>query len=267
MTIETNDETTKKKSRRGSKAATASDAAEGLPATVKEALDVLRDPSGDGSTKVSHGFSGEPLRPVGGAKAEWEAAAAEAAETVVAARQDAMPPRRFEEMLPCKLTDEEKIQRGEQLSQALAVVDTITAERKQANDGFKARAELAMERVRELRDAVDSGTEERNVECIESFELRLNCARTVRVDTGEYIRERALKMSELQPELPLSNGENGHAQMCLGDVDPTDTTDPEALLRAAQQGDEDPADAPLDNDGSADDLGDDDSDDGEDDES
>jgi hypothetical protein len=183
--------------------------------------------------------------------AEWEAAAAEAAEAVTDARQESMPPRRFEELLPCTLTPEELIERGTQLEAALAVVDTITAERKKANDGFKARTELAMERVGELRDAVRTGKEEREVECIESFELRLGCARTVRVDTGEYIRERALRQSELQPELPM--------QTSLGDVDPTDMNDPTALLAAARAGEANESEQTLDNDDS-----DEDSDDGED---
>lgn len=209
-------------------------------------------------TRASRKAAAAHVDPAKGA--EWEGAAAEAAEAVVEARQAEMPPRRFEEMLPCSLTAAEQIVRGEQLSAALAVVDDIAAERKKANDGFKARTELQMERVRELQKAIDTKAEDRNVECIESFELRLGCARTVRVDTGEYIRERALQTSELQPDLPMTNGANGHAQMNLGDVDPADMTDPGALLAAAQRGETDPADQPLDNDGSSEDLGDEDDD-------
>lgn len=187
--------------------------------------------------------------------AEWQSAQTEADAAALESAKDlqqaAMPPRRFEEMLPCALTDAEMIARGEQLSAALSVVDDIASERKKANDGFKARTELQMERVRELQKAIDTKAEERSVECIESFELRLGCARTVRVDTGEYIRERALRSSELQPELPMTNGENGHAaQMNLGEADPTDISDAASLLAGAQRGEEPtPSNVTLDNDG------------------
>jgi DnaJ-class molecular chaperone len=36
----------------------------GVPRSVREALKTLRNPSGDGKTKLSAGFSGEPLKPI-----------------------------------------------------------------------------------------------------------------------------------------------------------------------------------------------------------
>jgi hypothetical protein len=184
--------------------------------------------------------------------AEWEDAAAKAAEAVVDARQEAMPPRRFEGLLPCKLTDEERLDRMEQLEAAMQHADEIEAARKLASDGAKARHKLQMERVRELRETLRTKTEERNVEQCERFDLRRCTAQVVRTDTGEIVSERALRQHELQPELPLTSGDG---QMTLGDA--TDMTDPEALLRAAQVGEADPADARLDNEPSASDLSDD----------
>jgi hypothetical protein len=193
--------------------------------------------------------------------AEWEAAQVEAdkaaSEAVADARQEAMPPRRFEGLLPCKLTTEEKAERGHQLSAALGRVDAIAAKRKIANDGFKAETEIEMVTVRAMQKAIDSDEEDRSVEQIERFDLRRCTAQTLRVDTGEVVSERALTSSELQPSLPLT--EDG-SQMNLGDVEPGDIGDPDALLRAAQAGEDDPADGSLDNDGSSEDLGDDEDD-------
>ena len=36
----------------------------GMPRSVRDALKVLRNPSGDGKTKLSVGFAGEPLKSV-----------------------------------------------------------------------------------------------------------------------------------------------------------------------------------------------------------
>ena len=78
--------------------------------------------------------------------------------------------------------------------------------------------------------------------------------------------EEAIGANERQLALPVvsADAEAKAAQLSLGDVettDATDTTDPEALLAAAQKGDADPADAPLDNEPSTSDLGDDEDDD------
>lgn len=132
----------------------------------------------------------------------WQDAAAASATAEEKAAQLAMPPRRFDEVLPCTLTDEELRERGDELVKVLATIDQIEAEKKIANDGFKARIQIQESRARELRDAIENKREDREVECVESYELRIGVARTTRVDTGEQIRERALRSSELQPTLP-----------------------------------------------------------------
>lgn len=168
---------------------------------------------------------------------DWADATAEAVnahvEAEARAAQLAMPPRRFEEVLPCKLTDEELLERGAELAKVLDAIDEIDAEKKAAVDQFKARVQVQEARARELRTAIESKCEERAVECIESFELRLGVARTTRVDTGEQIRERALRSSELQPCLPGT--ERPTATSFEDDIEPSegDVTvidDPEAVL-------------------------------------
>lgn len=194
------------------------------------------------------------------AAAEWQAAQTEAdvaaAEAETTAKQEAMPPRRFEGLLPCKLTDDERLERLDELETAMGLADTLEADRKLANDGAKARIKLQMERVRELRETLRTKTEERNVEQCERFDLRRCTAQTIRQDTGEIVSERALRQSELQPDLPMTNGENGHgSQMNLGDADPTDINDAASLLEDARRGEEPtPSNISLDNDGEDDAL-------------
>ena len=94
----------------------------------------------------------------------------------------------------------------------------------------------------------------------------LNTLVYVDPDTGVEVSRRPLTQRERQLELGVDKAldlikPTADAQMSLGDVEPTDATesaDPEALLRAAQAGEDDPADKPLDNDGSSEDLGDED---------
>ena len=133
---------------------------------------------------------------------EWADASRDAAEHEARAAELAMPPRRFDEVLPCKLTDEELKQRAKDLVAVRRTIRAIEDEKKQINDQLKARLQLQEARERELEDSIESENEDRAVECIESFELRLGVARTTRTDTGEQIRERALRSSELQPSLP-----------------------------------------------------------------
>lgn len=133
---------------------------------------------------------------------EWGVVAGASAAAEEQAAQLAMPPRRFDELLPCTLTDEELRARGDELVKVLDAIDVIEGERKTANDQFKARVQIQEQRARELRTAIEKKQEERSVEVVETFELRLGVARTTRVDTGEQIRERALRSSELQTTLP-----------------------------------------------------------------
>lgn len=137
---------------------------------------------------------------------EWADVTAEAAneavESELRAAALAMPPRKFDEMLPCSLTDEEMVARSKEHAASQDAIDSLEIEKKLVMENFKARLQILEARERELRAIVRTSSEDRAVECVESFELRLGVARTIRVDTGEMIRERALRSSELQPSLP-----------------------------------------------------------------
>lgn len=158
--------------------------------------------------------------------AAWSDVAAASATAEERAAQAAMPPRRFEELLPCKLTPDEIRDRGAELVKVLAKIDAIEAEKKAAVDQFKARIQIQESRARELRTAIEGESEDREVEVIESFELRLGVARTTRTDTGEQIRERALRSSELQPSLPAIDDS---PQMGLDEAAHEDDIEPREL--------------------------------------
>lgn len=184
---------------------------------------------------------------------DWNDVAAASADKEAAAAQASMPPRRFEERLPCKLTDDELREKGSELEAALGAVDVLEEEKAETGKAFKARIELAEARVRELRTCIRTKNEDRDIECLEIFELRLGVARTVRVDDGTLIRERALRSSELQTSLSLgpndANDEDDDDQLSLDDAadedadlrepdiddDETVIRDPEIVLGAEAQ--------------------------------
>lgn len=134
---------------------------------------------------------------------KWDAAALASAETQAEKKTNGKPPRSFTERMPCKLTDAELVDRGGKLADAYAEADALEAERKNTNDGFKAKIELVEQRVRDLAGTLRTKQETREVELLEEYDYRTFSVRVKRADTGEMVRERAMTKNERQEELPL----------------------------------------------------------------
>ena len=173
-----------------------------------------------------------------------------------------------EEIIPVKLTDADKAR----------LLDENAVDQKE-KDEVDTKIESHKDKIKSLKaeaDVIIARTEGRNRSCGEGIEQRraiykigtcfaLNSVRYVDRETGVVLYERAIQAHERQISLPLVSSESADkaAQMSLGDVEPIDDTamtDPEALLRTAQDGDGDPADVPLANEPSLSDLGDEDHD-------
>lgn len=142
----------------------------------------------------------------------WTDVANASADAAIRDAEDASPPRHLTQPLLCKLTDDEVRGLGDTLEEALANVDTLAEEKKSSAAGFKARIELAKERVDEIRGALRSKKELRDVECIETYIYRLGVARMTRLDTGEIVEDRALTASERQPSLPGVRSDEGDTE-------------------------------------------------------
>lgn len=113
-------------------------------------------------------------------------------------KQAAKPPRSFTERMPCKLTDQDLLRIGKEAAAAEIEIGTLEDERKNANDGYKAKIALAEQRRSELLATIRTETEVRDVECIEEFVFATNTVRVTRVDTGAVVRQRAMSRSERQ---------------------------------------------------------------------
>jgi len=164
------------------------------------------------------------------------------------------------------LTPEERAQLGADHVAADAELAELTDEKKEVMADFKARIAKVESKKREIAEAI---TKKKKYQepgaggwiCEEVFAT--NTRRYLDPKTNRVMCEEAIGANERQLALPVV-GEDDAAkatQLSLGDVEPTDateTTDPEALLKAAAEGELDLTDAPLENDPSFSDFGDDD---------
>lgn len=170
--------------------------------------------------------------------ATWDAAM-QASE--MKAHEEAHPPRRYPEILPVKLTESEIADRGKKAAAARLRVAEIEAKKKEAADHWKAKLELAENERDEFLDVIATGSEDREVECIETFEFRAGLVTVVRADTGEKIRERAMTSSERQPSLPgttltqaqLDDAPQSHDGDEVDEPSEGDITDPEGVMADA----------------------------------
>lgn len=169
------------------------------------------------------------------------------------------------------------------IARANAADDQEKTERQLKVDGLKTKLkdektaiDALTARMHDRNNAVLKGSQSRKAKWILETCFATNTATYRDPVTNRVVLDRALFPHERQVALPLVSTESTEKskQLALGETGPDDDsamTDPEALLKAAQTGELDPADAPLDNDGSSQELedgdGDDEDEDGEDEES
>lgn len=107
------------------------------------------------------------------------------------------------ELLPCKLTTHELLEKGLDLEAALARRDEIEWERKKAADAFKEQLDDQAGKIRELRKCIRTREEERAVTIRITLDYRRGQVIRTREDTGEILSERAMTATERQQEMPL----------------------------------------------------------------
>jgi hypothetical protein len=170
-----------------------------------------------------------------------------------------------EEVIPVTLTSADKarlIDENGVDQKEKDAVDKKIDEHKERIKALKAEADVILARTEDRNRAASRGIEDRRATWKVGTCFAINTVRYVDRETGLVVRERPIEAHERQIALPLVSDDAAAkaAQLSLGDVEPGDDTamtDPEALLDAAQKGETEPADQPLDNDGSSEDLGDD----------
>jgi hypothetical protein len=103
-------------------------------------------------------------------------------------------------LLPCKLTEEELIDRAHRLERCLQGVKEIEAAKKAYNDGVKKELSEAEIEINKYAWMVREEKELREVEIVEEKDYKRKVSETIRRDTGEVIETRTLDPRELQTE-------------------------------------------------------------------
>jgi hypothetical protein len=106
------------------------------------------------------------------------------------------------EALFCEFTDAELEQKGQELSTTMLKYDEVEAAKKVATAEFTDEMKGLRGSMRGLSQAIRKRGEVRPVDCKVVFHVpEIGIKRTVRLDTGEVVREEAMSTDERQENL------------------------------------------------------------------
>lgn len=108
---------------------------------------------------------------------------------------------KFDVNLPCKLTEEEELLKGQEMAAALVEVRKLEEKKAAEASNMKAQIDAAKLTLATLGGIVRTRTEFRNVECEETRDERQMLIIRTRLDTGEIIDSRPMTEDERQPKL------------------------------------------------------------------
>lgn len=110
--------------------------------------------------------------------------------------------KRIELDLPCMLSEDEVQSRGMMLVETVAQKDDVAAAKRTVTKEFNDKLTALDERQRQLAVVIRSGIETRLVACELQFHTPAEASkRTVRLDTGEVVREEAMTPAECQTHM------------------------------------------------------------------
>jgi hypothetical protein len=105
-------------------------------------------------------------------------------------------------VLLCDLTDEEIRLKSQEVGEAVIQQASIESAKKEANKEFGEQLATLRQRMRMLANQIRSRTEMRMVQCQIEFHVpQVGFKRTVRLDTGEVVKEQPMTEDELNARL------------------------------------------------------------------
>lgn len=108
--------------------------------------------------------------------------------------------KRVSDSLPCRLTDEERLDFADSLAEANQAVEAAENAKKSAMKQHNYEIQLAQTRRDKLANIVASKTEYRDVTVEERWDWKADKYTRTRTDTGEVVTERRLTDDERQLE-------------------------------------------------------------------
>lgn len=112
-----------------------------------------------------------------------------------------MKQKLFRELLPCLLTDVEKIEKGGELSNLIATVGDLQVQKKAYADRMKKEIEGHEVEIEDISKIIRDGFEYRKVECIEERDYEKMMIHVIRTDCGSIVRSRAMTIDERQESM------------------------------------------------------------------
>jgi hypothetical protein len=109
-------------------------------------------------------------------------------------------------VLPVILSNRELQDRGETLAENLQKTAQVENDLAAKSSEIKGQIKALKAVTSKLAQTIQSGQEERLVECEIHFDYRHHNVKTVRCDTGEVVSERTMNADELQTELFKEKG-------------------------------------------------------------
>jgi len=103
--------------------------------------------------------------------------------------------------LPCRLTQDERNDRGLSLANAMKKYGEVEDEKKAITSGLGANLKEIRADLNRLSEVVSTGYEKRDVECQKQVDLTLKCVRILRTDTYEVVEECELRDEDLRLDL------------------------------------------------------------------
>ncbi len=105
------------------------------------------------------------------------------------------------ERLSCKLTETEIRERGEKLADLRKQIADVEAGKKNAMENFKSQLTTLIKVADDVTEEINTKSEFRDVEVTEEKDYVKKQGLTIRLDTNEIVRTRALTPQELQRPL------------------------------------------------------------------
>lgn len=110
--------------------------------------------------------------------------------------------KRIELDLPCALNDNEIASRSMMLVETVARKDEVASAKRTVTKDFNDKLTALDERQRQLAHVIRTGIETRLVACELLFHTPAEASkRTIRLDTGEVVREEAMTAAECQTHM------------------------------------------------------------------
>lgn len=113
-------------------------------------------------------------------------------------------------VLPVPLTDQERLQLGQDMAAAQSKAEQAERDKKAADEAFKGQIEAAYADVSDVAQKLRFGKVDRLVSCQIVSDYRLGHIRVVRMDDGTEVESRAMTSAERQ--MGMGFGSDGKAR-------------------------------------------------------